>query len=200
MRTSVDAQRSLRRYIGEILPAYDVQPVREEGQDRPLAVVRPIPGADVNSGSAYIHDITQRFQVFVYPQGTEGDPVAGTLEAEQVADLLRRAFLQGGFGGGYAWRVPVFDYDGVPATPTAEQVPTEPYDFLLLGRPFHIEQRPDPDDDTLFTVTLDLRLSWSDVGDTRRFEGAKLHDLTVHNVSHETWPVGISREIRYHVS
>lgn len=170
MRSSNDAIRSIKLWLSFVLDEeWDVQLRRDEGMDRPSAVIVPV-GPVLSSGSAYVRDLQRDFQAYLWPKGKDGDPGYGSVEAESLATLLERALSQGGHGGARAMRIPVFDYDGVPWD---QGLPdgAERYDFLLI-EDVQIDARQDPDDDDLYTVTLKLRARWRADGDVTRFQKA----------------------------
>lgn len=199
-RDQYSAMRSLRRYIGLVLMdgqdpqnPWDVQFIRREPQQRPLAVVRLV-GPRMSSGSAYVRDFEQQAEIFAYPAGLEGIPGTSEVEAQAVASRLLRALDTGWVSaGGYALRVPFFDYTLVAADAVLDS-DAEPFDFLVLSN-VSAEVQQDPETDDLYTVLVDLRLKWSDDGDTRRFEGAPL--MNVIGKYKPRIAVGASRKIRY---
>jgi hypothetical protein len=147
---------------------------------RPSAVVvQAIP--QNNTGSAYVRDVSQDYDAFLYPVGTEGQPVASRIEAERLKHQVDMAMTQGLKVGDVYYsrtmRLPAFDYDGVPWN---EGLPpgAEPYDYYPVSN-WSVEVRPDPDDDTLYTVLVNLRLQWRVDGDTSRFAGATLQRVSV---------------------
>lgn len=179
MQTPEDALRSLRRWLGIVLPApWDVRYQKTEEMGRPAAVVLPaIPQA--NTGSAYIRDVNQSYDLFVYPEGVEGDPAQSRQEAEQVKQTLDLAMTRGvkidTAYYSYCLRIPVFDYAGL-AWNEPQPDSAVPYDFYPVSL-WSVDVRVDPDDDTLFTVLGSCRLSWKTFGDVRRFDGATLQDV-----------------------
>lgn len=179
-RDPLSVHRSLQLYLSVILAEpWDVQPVRKEPQTRPLAVVRPV-GPAPSTGSAYVREYEQPYEIFVYPLGVEGNPWGSEVEARRVMDTILRAFDSGAGTGknrGYALRVPLFDYSAIPDdgnVPLAQQ----PIDYLVLRSPTG-EARPDPEADDLFVVMIDFRVNWRNDGDTRRFAGTILEEIPV---------------------
>lgn len=172
-RDQYSALRSVRRYLGLVLPSpWDVQYVRHEPQLRPLAVVRLV-GPRMTSGSAYVRRYTQNVEVFAYPAGVESDVATSEVEAQQVANLILRAFDAGSVpAGGYSLRVPFFDYSAI-APGGVLPGGAKPFDYLVLSN-LSGTVRQDPETDDLYTVMVDLRVGWSDDGDTRRFGGRPL--------------------------
>jgi hypothetical protein len=164
---SVDVLRSLSRWIGGILPAtYDVQPVRVETAERPSAIVRAVAPMPTGGRSAYVREWQRDYEVFIYPPGVEGDAFASLIEAEQLATSLMQVIEYGG-AGSYTMRLPTFNYSDIPLS--EGQLPgAKPFDHLPMSN-VSVDVRVDPEDDTLYTLVLDLRVSWSRDGDTRRF-------------------------------
>jgi hypothetical protein len=179
-RDPLSVHRSLQRYLSTILPPpWDVQPTRKERQQRPLAVVRPV-GPAPATGSAYVREYEQPYEVFAYPIGVESQPWHGESEARWVLNTILRAFDAGhgtGRDRGYSLRVPLFDYSDVLISATIP-VDRQPLDYLALRLP-RGEVRQDPDADDLFTVNVDFRVNWRDDGDLRRYEGAVLEEVVI---------------------
>lgn len=184
MNTQLNAHRSLRRWVGTLLPEpWDVQAERREGLGRPSAVIIPA-SPKANTGSAYVRDHGQDFDIFAYPPGVEGDSGASRREALELAELIDAAMTCGmkltdGSYYSYSLRVPVFDYTGIE---WEDSLPdgAVPYDFYPAIN-WTIEPRVDPDDDTLYTVMASVRLRWHTMGDQRRFDGATLQDAVLHH-------------------
>ena len=169
MRSADDAIRSIKRWLGVLLPEeWDVQLRRDEAMTRPSAVVVPV-GPMLVAGSAFVRDLQRDFQVYLWPEGKRDDPGFGRQEAELLAGLLERAIGQG-LAGARSMRIPVYDYS---ATPWDQALPdgAVPYDFLVISD-VQIDARQDPDDDDLFTVLFQLRARWRAVGDLSRFQKA----------------------------
>lgn len=187
--TPEDVLRSLRRFFSEVLPTtWDLQYQRDE-LERPGGFVVPVTPV-LSDGSAYVRDQQRDFDVFLYPLGFESLPAKSRVEAEQLAHTVERALSQGVAAGvvtptykSRSLRLPVFDYTGVPwdhgvsATPPAPvNPPASPFDYLPVSN-LSVDPRPDPEDDTLFTVVVGLRLSWAADGDTSRYQGKLLTNV-----------------------
>lgn len=174
-----DVLRSLRRWFGVLLPApWDLQYQRDENMDRPCGVIVPaVPTS--TAGSAYVRHNQRDFDIFLYPVGFEGDPSRSRWEAEQLADQVRQAWHRGLVVGGvrysYTLRLPVYNHTAVPYNADVP-VAAVPFDHLPVSN-FDVEPRIDPDDDTLFTVVVGLRVRWSEDGDTRRYDGSILREI-----------------------
>lgn len=182
MNTPEDLIRSVRRWFGVVLPEpWDIQYQRTDDLERPSVIVQPSTG-QLTSGSAYIRQNQRDFQAFVYPTGFEGQPMQSRVEAEGVAHTLERAMAQGFLTAprvyyNRALRLPVFDYDGIPWD-QGQPDGVVPYDHLPVAN-FSTDVRVDPDDDSLFTVVVDMRVTWTTHGDISRFDGPILTDVRV---------------------
>lgn len=190
-RDPVSVLRSFKRFLSLVLPEdWDIQLVRREPQTRPLAVVRFI-GPAPSVGTAYLRRYTQSVEVLLYPAGREADPVYGEVEARSAQHLVERAIDSGhAAAGSFAMRVPLFDYTEVELAPAS----TDPQDIALAELPIDAvpldylvvtdltgQTLPDPEQDDMFTVTIDLRVMWSDDGDRSRFDGPTLEQVSVGN-------------------
>lgn len=168
--------------MGTLMPEpWDVQPERKEGLGRPSVVVIPA-SPKANTGSAYVRDHGQDFDIFTYPVGVEGDPGLSRREAAELADFIDQAMTRGvkledGTWYSYSMRIPVFDYTGIAWTDGLDALAL-PYDYYPAVN-WTIESRVDPDDDTLYTVMGSVRLRWHTLGDVRRFDGAPLQDVVL---------------------
>lgn len=164
----------------EVAHPWDVQPVRQEPQVRPLCVVQPL-NAGPSRGSAYVREYVQPFEVAAYPLGVEGEPWPSQLIARSVLQALLRAIDSGNGATGrdrsYSMRVPLFDYVAVPE---GEAVPVDavPVDFLVI-QGLDGTVRQDPEQDDLYTVLIDFSVNWRDDGDVRRYDGAVLASTTL---------------------
>jgi hypothetical protein len=177
-RTFRDVHLSLLEYLAHLLPSsWDVQPVRREPQTRPLCVCQPV-GAVPSSGTAYVREFVQAFEVLAYPPGVDGDVAAAAHLAMNTKQLLLRAFDSGAGTGrnrGYSMRVPLFDFAEVADD---EELPPDqqPHDYLVV-QALDGDARQDPEQDDLWTVMLDFRVNWRDDGDRSRFEGVTLESI-----------------------
>jgi hypothetical protein len=182
VNTPEDLIRSVRRWFGVVLPEpWDIQYQRTDDLDRPSVIVQPSTG-QLTSGSAYIRQNQRDFQAFVYPTGFEGDPPRSRVEAEGFAYTLERAMAQGFKPDGLVYysralRLPVFDYADVPWD-QGQPSDALPYDYLPVAN-FGTDVRVDPDDDSLFTVVVDMRITWTTLGDISRFDGPLMTDMRV---------------------
>jgi hypothetical protein len=168
--TTEDVLRSLKRYVAAILDqgddVYDVKLNREEYTDRPMAVVRAL-GDTLFDGSRHTIDITQPFEVFVYPPIADADePITSSLKAQRTAQLLAEGFTAGVLPG-RAMRVPIWNYDGVAWNAAA----SGPQVGFARMEGFSTQVMVDPDDDSVFTVMLNMRLTWRHAADRRGYTG-----------------------------
>jgi hypothetical protein len=162
-RTPQDALRSIKRYMAVALgDAWEVRLAREEGTfDRPFCRVWQAAGSTYPlTGGKWLADIVTPFVVAAYPVRQETSDAA-LLAAQVVEDTLYRAFRVG-VGDGQPLRVPLVNYTGVALD---EPGVWHPRGFMrvsdLSTQPF-----PDPDDDKLYAVTCDVRMTWRRVAAT----------------------------------
>lgn len=168
--TTEDVMRSLKRYVASILDqaddVYDVRLGREEYTQRPMAVVRTL-GDTLFSGPRHTMDITQPFELFVYPTIDDPDePVTNSLKAQRTAQLLAEGFSSGVLPG-RSMRVPVWSYEGVAWNAAA----SGPQVGFAAVEGLSAQVAVDPDDDSLFTVMINMRLKWRAAADRRGYSG-----------------------------
>jgi hypothetical protein len=162
-RGPADALRSLKRYVAIALgDSFEVRLSREEGAfERPFARVWQVAGTTYPlTGGKWLADVVQPFVIAAYP-AAGATPDDALVSAQAVEDQLFRAFRVG-VGGGRALRVPLCSYNrasldepGVwnpPAFMRVNDLSTQPFS--------------DPDDNTLWTVTCDVRLTWRRLAET----------------------------------
>jgi hypothetical protein len=185
-----DRVRSLRDWTVACLgsPPWIVRPQRQDmpREGRPAVVVEsaspPLPTrarVSVPQGNV---EWVQAFSIMAYPAPGE-TPAQSRLEADRVAALLTHAVVHGMVemvevppadpGDDPTMverqyspplRIPLFDYAGVPVEGEGRAGPTEPYDWMWVDDPAGAQAVQDPLDHLLFTVPLDLRLSWESTG------------------------------------
>lgn len=161
MRTKLDAMRSLARYISECLGEdWDVGVFAEQGTfSRPAVAVRTA-GPMLTAGARHTLDNTLPVAIYAYPE--EGESVEGGFtNAHAVEDLLWQAFNVG-IGEGHPWRVPLYDYDGVPIDEGSE---LRRYPDYLRVVDFSIDATQSPEDEMKWTVVLSLRVTWKRSGE-----------------------------------
>lgn len=168
-----DIHRSLRRYIAQVLVKpwivrTERQPV--ENDQREVCVVEP--ASALTTGKARVAipqgnvEKLQAFSAMAYPALME-TARESRHEAQRVATLLDQAFTLGLVEGerniGGPFRLPVYDYDGVPVTGADRAGPDDEYGFAWVA---DLSVRPiqDPLDYLRFTVACDVRLSWEQGG------------------------------------
>lgn len=163
-RTHIDALRSLKAYTAVALgDEWEVRLSREEGAfARPFARVWQVAGSSYPlTGGRWLADVIQPFVIAAYvPRGRDSDHAL--MNAQKVENDLYRAFRVG-VGDGRAFRVPLLNYYRVADWERGNWYPKA---FMrvadLATQPF-----ADPDDDKLWTVTCDVRLTWRRVAETR---------------------------------
>ena len=173
-RSQSDALRSLKRYVAQALgDDWEVRLSREEGAfERPFVRVWQVAGTTYPlTGGRWLADIAQPFVISAYPLA--GDtPDDALMNAQAVEDQLFRMFRVG-VGGGRALRVPLCSYNGVAMDEPGIWTPAFMRVNDLSTQPF-----PDPDDNTLWTVVCDVRLTWRRLAETIP-ESAVLTSVTV---------------------
>lgn len=168
-----DVFRSLRRFVAMMLgsPPWTVrlQRTRVEDDQRPVAVLEPgvlttpfarrtIPQGDVQK--------QQTFTVVAYPVlGTTAPESAET--ARQVASLLDAGVSRGlvtddvpPVNIGAPFRVPIWDYAGIPLTGANRAPAGAPYAHADVDQTFNVRPIQDAMDELRFTVVATLRMSW----------------------------------------
>jgi hypothetical protein len=162
-RSHIDALRSVKRYVAVALgDDWEVRLAREQGAfARPFARVWQVAGTTYPlTGGRWLADMTQPFVIAAYPaQGRDSDQAM--LFAQKIENTLYRAFRVG-VEDGRALRVPLYNYYRVKHWDAGTWYPRA---FMrvsdLSTQPF-----PDPDDDTLWTVVCDVRLTWRRLAET----------------------------------
>ena len=162
-RSATDALRSLKRYVALALgDDWEVRLSREEGAfERPFARVWQVAGSTYPlTGGKWLADVVQPFVISAYP--TSGaTPDEALLGAQAVEDQLYRAFRVG-VGDGHPLRVPLRNYNGVPLDGLGVWMPIA----YMRVNDLSTQPFPDPDDNTLWTVTCDVRLTWRRLAQT----------------------------------
>jgi hypothetical protein len=160
VRTPTDALRSLKRYVALGFPGWEVRMPLEEGTfRRPSLYVKPV-GAPALTGPAHAFDTGQRYTIYGYPPPGPTSP-----ESLERAEACRWALIRlfrVGIPPGAPLRVPLYDYDGVPLDGAAAGVRFD-RDYLRADDP-SVDLVQLPDDERLFTVTAEIRMSWRSEG------------------------------------
>lgn len=171
-----DIHRSLRRAIAVVLT--EPWKIRTERQpttpdERPVCVVEAASGVTTGRSRATIPqgNVTklQAFSAMAYPEipDEEGGEAATARQsragAYAVQQLLDDAFTHGlvidGQNVGAPFRLPIYDYDGVPVVGRNRQGPSDPYGIAWIDD-LNVRALQDPLDVLRWTVVCDLRLSW----------------------------------------
>lgn len=171
----VDRHRSLRRFLMNALgaPPWTLRTERETVPDegRPVGVVEvaapvttrrtrhAIPQGDVER--------VQTFAVMLYPE-LLSTAAESREEAERVAQLLDDAIEVGLVDDAGELltgpsRIPVYDFAGVPVKGAQRAGPADGYGWLWV-EDAPVRALQDPDDSLRWTVTCDLRVSWTQGG------------------------------------
>lgn len=168
-----DALRSIRRYVSLALPGYRLRLERREisNDQRPTALIEMGDAVIVRSraGNFQQGDVTQQAPVTVtlFPQSS-ADGREGSLTARRDLALLRDAFLLGLVDGstsiGAPFRVPMFDWKDVPAAGTTRGDAGSLTGYLYLAEDLSGRVIQDPQDLSLFSVSLTLTASWDRPG------------------------------------
>lgn len=156
MRTSLDALRSMKRYVATSLgEAWEVRLLVEEGTfGRPAAQVMEATGQTI-TGPHHTMSVVQTFMVHAFP--VPGETVMESLiAAGEVEDNLVRAFRIG-VDKGRAARVPLYNYDAVPHNEGSTARHPQDYARIL---DFEVSRTQSPQDELLFTVSAEVRLGW----------------------------------------
>lgn len=163
-RTNTDALRSVKRYVAAALGSeWEVRLSREEGAfDRPFARVWQVAGTTYPlTGGRWLADVVQPFVISAYPV-MGATPDDALISAQAVEELLYVAF-RSGVADGRPLRVPLYSYTDVALNGAGNPLPLA---FMrvndLSTQPF-----PDPDENRLWTVVCDVRLTWRRLSDAR---------------------------------
>lgn len=156
MRRSVDALRSLKRYVALSLgDEWEVRLAVEQGTfSRPGAQVLTATPQQI-TGPKYVMDIVQTFSIHAFPN--QGNSVQESLLlAAEAEDALIQGFRIGVDEGKPA-RVPLYDYEGVAFN---EPSTSRNYPDYARVLDFSVNRIQNPSDELLFTVTSEVRLGW----------------------------------------
>lgn len=173
-----DIHRSLRRYFAAVLaPPWIVRTERQPVEDdkRRVCVVEPSSGVTTGKHRVSIPqggvEKIQSYAAMAYPLLGE-TARESRAEAQSIASLLDQAITIGlvepqesgpdkNIGGPF--RIPVYDYEGVPVVGPDRGGPADPYGYVWVN---DLNVRPIQDtlDYLRFTVTCSMRLSWEQGG------------------------------------
>jgi hypothetical protein len=171
-----DIRRSLRRYVAQILgaPPWTVrlQRTRVDDDERPVAILdpgvmtTPFARAGMRDGNQGDVQKMRPFTVVCYPALGDTAAVSGE-EAEQLASLLDAGFQRGLVTGdvppvniGAPYRIPVYDFAGVPMTGPDRAGATSPYMYANVDETINVRPIQDALDELRYTVVVNLRVSW----------------------------------------
>lgn len=168
-----DVFRSLRRYTAMILgsPPWRVrlQRVRVSDDDRPVAVLEPgLLGTPIARRTIPQGDVQkqQTFTIVCYPElGSTADEAGEA--ARQLAGLLDAGFSRGlvtsdtpPVNVGAPFRLPIWDYAGVPLTGANRSPAGDPYTHADIDQSFNVRPIQDAMDELRYTVVCTLRMTW----------------------------------------
>lgn len=171
-----DVLRSLRRYVSLMLgsPPWTVriQRTRVADDERPVAVVEqsaPLTTPRSRAGGIAQGDVQKAatYTVVCYPGPIAATAADARLQAGEVASLLDAGFTRGLVTDdvppknvGAPWRVPVYDFAGVPVSGANRAGPADPYMYANVGAGFNVRPIQDALDELRFTVAATLPLTW----------------------------------------
>jgi hypothetical protein len=167
MRSSLDALRSLNRYVALTLgDEWEVRLSTEKGTfNRPYARVIQIPSVQYIVESFHNVKMQSVYQVMMFPKiGQNADE--SQMLALQAADQFWVAFASDFqlVGRGRNSRIPLYDYSGIPMTGSdsgALESDRLYNDFMKLEQPPNITPYQDPADETLWSVMANITMSWT---------------------------------------
>lgn len=171
-----DVYRSLRRYVSLMLgsPPWTVrlQRVRVADDDRPVAVLEPGVRSTTFSreGSTGPQGDQQKswpITVMLYPElGVTAMASAET--ARHAADLLEAGFSRGlvtdalpPVNIGAPWRLPVYDFAGVPVEGATRAGPQTPYQYAnVVRQTFNVRPIQDAMDELRYSIAASMTVTW----------------------------------------
>jgi hypothetical protein len=161
-RDPYSVMRSLCRHAALVLGDdwNDVRPAEQEGTfDRPFALVERVGSANY-SGSAQLRDVSAGFTISCYPR-TDEDPDEAMRHSLLCEERLEDGFNSNIYGHGDVFRVPLYDYSGVPFNQSSER--RGHCDYLRVTS-FAINRIRDAEDQRLWLVAVDLRMGYRRLG------------------------------------
>lgn len=162
-RDSYSVVRSISRHVARMLgdDYTDVRPADLEGSFvRPFALVELVAGHAITS-SAILRDIRLPVTVSAYPRSDDDADEAWRL-AMETAEKLELGFTTNLLPPGDVFRIPLYNYTGVPMDATTEE---RGYcDYLRVFPPVGINPIKDAEDRRLWTVAVDFRCGYRRVG------------------------------------
>lgn len=168
MRSSLDVLRSAKKYVATVLPEFEVRLSSEEGAwERPFCrVAWSTPTLVIPHGARMI-ECRRTLSVVAWPVEAES-PDQARLDAEAITERLLMAFAQGvhapsyntATGRAHPFRMPIYDWTGIPITETAPDTARDPRDFADVPEQPSVGDIRDPNADNSRVVTGDFRLRW----------------------------------------
>lgn len=173
----MDALRSIKRYSALMLDAqaplfddpdpraraWEVRLTGEKGVfHRPFARVNATTPANYVAYGSRVSRVIQTFGIVCFPVEMHTADEA-MLEAERVRDLLWSGLGGPGVAKGRMFRVPLYNYDGVPvtgATAFVDESHRGAHDFMNVQDSPSVGITEDPDDELLFSIAVSVRMSW----------------------------------------
>lgn len=164
MRTASDALRSVNRHVAQAFgSAWEVRLSKQKGDFyRPFVRVTQVPTLTVVAESFTVIRLTSAYQVVAFPE-RQATVDGSQMTALAAVETLYQAFTGPGVGKGRVYRVPLYDYDGIPFTgPDAFATENDRVycDFLKVEAPPDVQMNQDDDDDYLWSVAANIRMSW----------------------------------------
>lgn len=147
-----------------------LQRVRVSDDDRPTAVLEPgvLGTLFARTGTINQGDVqkAQPFTIVCYPE--LGATAASSAEAaRELAGLLDAGFSHGlvtsdvpPLNIGAPFRVPIFDFAGVPIEGENRAGPPDSYMHANVDEALNVRPIQDPADELRYTVVCNLRLTW----------------------------------------
>lgn len=160
MRRLEDVVRSVKRHLAESLPEYEVRLYDEQGMFvRPCARIGIVGPTLSGTRSAMKIDFTQPITAYVYPPALDEDGQELSQEGALLVALRTQDDLEEAFVSGLTpYRVPMYDYDGVGFEEPGNG--REPHDYMRIVD-CSIERYQDTDMPRLFTLAVNLRVTWA---------------------------------------
>lgn len=171
-----DLLRSCRRYVWLMLGGdpwtVRIGRVRASDDERPIAVVEPSSPLTTpfsRAGTLNQGDVqkAQTLTVVCYP------PLAGSAQESAMTAEATAAALNDGFERGLItddtppkrigapWRLPIYDFAGVPITGPGRAGPTDPYGYAnVTVSGFNVRPVQDAMDELRYTVVATVPLTW----------------------------------------
>lgn len=164
--------RSIQRYFAAYFPnEWEVRTKREGVSDdhRPVAVIQLLPASASRGRAAIDQGNVEQIRgvtVHAFPSIKGGEDAAERRANDLAEDLfnvlqfgldLRHSTTDRHVAG--PWRIPLWDYTGVPDHPGDDEVEVDPHDVLWVAEGAEITSEQDPDDPLRWMVRLSFRVS-----------------------------------------